>query len=67
MMTEIPFLAMVVLLLEQLKIGYQCIGGSTTSADTCSPICQDGRKVGNEICGRWAMASTAMDVIQIVT
>jgi len=32
------------------KPGWNCTGGSLTSATICLPICGDGLKVGNEVC-----------------
>ncbi len=29
-------------------LGWTCTGGSPTSIDTCTPICGDGKKLGNE-------------------
>ena len=31
-------------------LGWQCIGGSPTSKDTCTPICGDSIRIGPETC-----------------
>ena len=33
-----------------IEVGYQCSGGGPFAADSCAPVCGDGRRVGSEKC-----------------